>query len=60
MMYELMTAKVMRWTMLIVRMMLGLMMVKLERRLPTVISWPRRRRLVPIIQRRRKICVGGN
>ena len=55
-MEQLMREKVARWARLMVTMTLGLM-VRLDRRLPTANSWPRRRRITPNIQRSRKICV---
>ena len=58
MMEQLTREKVTRWARLIARMAPGPTMAKLERRLPTAISWPRRRRLAPTSQRSRKIYEG--
>ena len=53
-----MREKVTRWARVITRTTPGSITAKLERRLPTAISWPRRRRLAPTSQRSRTICEG--
>ena len=58
MMEQLMREKVMRWAKLMARTTPGSITAKLERRLPTAISWPRSRRLAPTSQRSRKIYEG--
>ena len=55
-----MREKVTRWARVIARMTPGPITVEVERRLPTAISCPRRRRLAPTSQRSRKICEGKN
>ena len=56
MMEQLMREKVTRWARVMARMTPGPIMAKLERRLPTATSCPRRRRLAPTSQRSKKIC----